>query len=89
MHGEYFSHVLFPGLNGELIDADVEELNGAIAGSYQDLVLVRLGPGEVEEGVLRVEPLALCKLRDRRRRVIRFWRTRGRTVDTISRQRYP
>lgn len=56
MHGEDFSHVLFPGLDGELVDADVEELDGAIAGRDQDLVLVRFGPGEVEEGVLRVEP---------------------------------
>ena len=31
VHGEDLSHVLFPGLNGELIDADVEELDGAIA----------------------------------------------------------
>ena len=32
VHGVDLSHVLFPGLNGELIDADVEELDGAIAG---------------------------------------------------------
>lgn len=64
MYSEDFSHVLFPGLNGELVKADVEELNGAITGSDEDLVLVRFRPGEVEEGVLRVEPLAFCKLRD-------------------------
>lgn len=56
MDSKYFSHVLFPGLNGKLIDTDVEELDGAIAGGDQDLVLVRFGPGEVEEGVLRIEP---------------------------------
>ncbi len=32
MHGEGFSHVLFPGLNGEFVNADVEELDGAVAG---------------------------------------------------------
>ena len=32
MHSKDFSHVLFPGLNGELINTHVEELNGAIAG---------------------------------------------------------
>ena len=31
VHGPDFSHVLFPGLNGEFIGADVEELDGAIA----------------------------------------------------------
>lgn len=56
MHREDFSHVLFPGLNGEFVEADVEELDGAIAGGYEDLVLVGFGPGEVKEGVLRVKP---------------------------------
>lgn len=32
VHGENLSHVLFPGLDGELVDSDVEELDGAIAG---------------------------------------------------------
>lgn len=32
MYSEDFSHVLFPGLNGELIEADVEDLDGAITG---------------------------------------------------------
>lgn len=32
MHSEDFSHVLFPGLDRELVKADVEELDGAIAG---------------------------------------------------------
>ena len=56
MHGEGFSHVLLPGLNGEFVNADVEEFDGAVAGGDEDLVLVRFGPGEVEEGVLGVEP---------------------------------
>ena len=56
MHGEDFFRVLFPRLNGKLVDADVEELDGAISGCDQDLVLMRFGPGEVEEGVLRVKP---------------------------------
>lgn len=32
MHSEDFSHVLFPGLDGEFVKADVEELDGPIAG---------------------------------------------------------
>ncbi len=56
MHGEGFSHVLFPGLDGEFVNADVKELDGAVTGGDEDLVLVRFGPGEVEEGVLGVEP---------------------------------
>ena len=48
--------MLLPRLHGELVDADVEQLDGAVAGGHEDLVLVRLGPGEVEEGVLGVEP---------------------------------
>lgn len=56
VHGEDFSHVLFPGLDGKLVNTNVEELDGAIAGGDEDLVLMRFGPGEVEEGVLRVEP---------------------------------
>jgi hypothetical protein len=48
--------VLFPALYGEFVQPDVEELDGAITGCYEALVLVGLGPGEIEEGVLRVEP---------------------------------
>ena len=56
MHGEDFSIVLFPGLNGEVIETDIEELDRAVAGGYYDLVFMRFGPGEVVEGVLGVEP---------------------------------
>ena len=40
MHSEDLSIVLFPGLYGKIIDADVEELYGAISGCDDDLVLV-------------------------------------------------
>ena len=43
-------------MDGKFVNSDVEKLDGAIAGSDEDLVLMRFGPGEVEEGVLRVEP---------------------------------
>ncbi len=56
MYSKDFSHVLFPGLNREFVDTDIEELDGAVACSGQDLILVCFGPGEVKEGVLRVEP---------------------------------
>lgn len=56
MHGEDFPVVLFPRLDREFVEADVEELDGAVAGGDDDLVFVDLGPGEVEEGVLGVKP---------------------------------
>lgn len=56
VYSEDFSIMLFPALNRELVKPNVEELDGAITGRYQALVLVGLGPGEIEEGVLRVEP---------------------------------
>lgn len=56
MDGEDFTIVLLPGLDGEFVQADVEELYRTIAGRDEDLVLVRLRPGEVEEGVLGIEP---------------------------------
>jgi hypothetical protein len=55
-HAEDFARVLGPGLHGELGQRDVEEFDGAVAAGGEDLVLVRFGPGAVEEGVLRVEP---------------------------------
>ena len=56
VYSEDFSIMLFPTLDRELVKPNVEELDGAIAGCYEALVLVGLGPGEIEEGVLRVEP---------------------------------
>lgn len=58
VHGEDLSVVLLPRLDGEFVEADVEELDGPVAGGDDDLVLVAFGPGEVVEGVLGVEPLA-------------------------------
>ena len=84
MHGEDFSHVLFPGLHGEFVKADVEELDGAIAGGDEDLVLMRFGPGEVEEGVLRVEPWPFVSFDADAGGVYRDSRKRG--ADTISQQ---
>ena len=56
MYGENLSVVLFPGLNGEIVQTDVEEFDGAVAGSDKTLILVGFGPGEVVEGVLGVKP---------------------------------
>ena len=56
MDGEDFTVVLLPGLDGEFVQADVEELYRAISRRDEDLVLVSLRPGEVEEGVLGIEP---------------------------------
>ena len=56
--GEDFAVVLLPGLDGELFQTKVEELYRAIAGGDEDLVLMRLGPGEVEKGVLGIEPVS-------------------------------
>ena len=56
VHGEDLPLVLLPRLDGEFVEADVEQLYRAIAGRDHDLVLVRFGPGEVVEGVLSVKP---------------------------------
>jgi hypothetical protein len=42
--------------DGELIYAEVEELERAIATGDDELVLVDLGPGEVIEGIVGIEP---------------------------------
>lgn len=52
MHGEHFSLMLLPRLNGEFVKRDVKELDGAIAGGDDDLILVRFRPGKVVEGVI-------------------------------------
>ena len=56
MYSEDLSIVLFPTLCWELVEPNVEELDGAITGCYETLVLVRFGPSEIEQRVLRVEP---------------------------------
>lgn len=56
MNGEDLPLMLLPGLDGELVERYVEELNGAIACGNDELVLVRFGPGDVVEGVLGIEP---------------------------------
>ena len=57
MDGEDFARVLLPGCDGEVGHVYVEELYGAVAARGEELGLVRFGPGAVEEGVLRVEPV--------------------------------
>ena len=39
--------MLLPSLNGELIDSAIEELDAAVSGSGEDLVLVNFRPCEV------------------------------------------
>lgn len=56
MHGEDFAFVLVPRLYGELVNADIEELDGAIARRRYQLVLVDLRPGKIVESILRIEP---------------------------------
>jgi len=58
VHAEHLALVLLPALHGELRDGDVEELDGAVAAADDDLVLVGLGPGGVEEGVLGIISIA-------------------------------
>lgn len=43
--------------DGEIGHGEVEELDGAVAGGDDELVLVDLGPGEVVESVVGVEGL--------------------------------
>ena len=56
MHGEDLALVLMPGLHWELVDSDVEELNGAVARCSHKLIFMDLGPRQVVQGVLGVEP---------------------------------
>lgn len=60
MHSEYLSFMLLPGLDGEFVEGDVKEFDGAVAGGYDDLVLVRFRPREIVEGVLSVKPFLRC-----------------------------
>ena len=59
MDGKDLPHVLFPGLDRKLVNANVEELDGTITSSDEDLILVCFGPGEVEQRVLSIEPWLL------------------------------
>ena len=86
MDGEDFTIVLLPGLDGELVQADVEELDRAIAGRDEDLVLMRFGPREVEEGVLGIEPVFESSTITARQW---HFHVTGAFVLTISRQRCP
>jgi len=56
MNGEDLPLVLLPRLDGELVKRYIEELDGAVAGGGDELVLVRFGPGDVVEGVLGIKP---------------------------------
>ena len=56
MDGKNFALVLLPGLHRELVEGDVEELDGTIASSDDDLILVGFGPREVVERILRIKP---------------------------------
>jgi hypothetical protein len=42
VHGEHFSRVLFPGIDREVVQGDVEEFYTAVATSSEDLVFVGL-----------------------------------------------
>lgn len=57
MNGEHFAFMLLPGLYGEVVKSDVEELNAAVAGCDDRLILVRFRPGDVKERVLSVVPM--------------------------------
>lgn len=57
MHAEDLAAVLLPTRDGEVGEADVEELDAAIAAGGQELVFMRFGPGRVEEAVLGFEEL--------------------------------
>ena len=55
VHGVHLALVLLPRLHGELVQADVEELDGAVPAGHHELVLVQLGPREVVERILGIE----------------------------------
>lgn len=49
--------------DGKVVDAEVEELEGAVAARDDELVLVDLGPGKVVEGVVCVEAVGGARAR--------------------------
>jgi len=56
MNGKDFAVVLLPGLHRKLVQGNIKELDGPIARSDYDLVLVGFGPGKVIERVLGIKP---------------------------------
>ncbi len=56
MNGKDFAVVLLPGLHRKLVQGNIEELDGPIARSDYDLVLMGFGPGKVIERVLGIKP---------------------------------
>lgn len=48
--------MLSPVLDGEIVQVVVEELDTAISGCREDLILVDFRPGEVIEGILGGKP---------------------------------
>lgn len=63
MHGKNFPLMLLPRLDGELIESYIKELDGAIAGGNDHLVLVGLRPREVVQRVLGVKPADAVSIR--------------------------
>ena len=61
MYGEDFAGVFLPRGDGIGGHVDVEELYGAVATGGEELRFVAFGPGCIEEGVLRVEPVVMLK----------------------------
>ena len=55
MHREHLPLMLLPRPNRKLIQRHIEQLDRTIARRSENLVLVRLGPRDVKEGILRVE----------------------------------
>jgi hypothetical protein len=53
---EDFAIVFLPVLDGKVVERAIEELDAAVAGGGEDLVLVNFGPGEIVERVLSCEP---------------------------------
>jgi hypothetical protein len=56
VHRKDLTRMLLPRLHRELGEVEIEELDGTITAGGEELVLIGLGPRDVEERVLGVEP---------------------------------
>lgn len=58
--------MFLPVLDGEVVESRIEELDAAVTGRCEDLVLVDFRPGEIVEGVLRRVPTSIQRQSERR-----------------------
>ncbi len=58
VNSEHLPLMFLPRLDRELVQPDIEQLYRPIARGNNELVLMRLGPGQIVESILCIEPEA-------------------------------